>query len=53
MQYNCFLCYKKLEHKVIWFNKKADIRLIEKENREKVIISNKWNKIVKIFQNIN
>lgn len=39
--------------KLIWFNKKADIRLIEKENREKVIISNKWSKIVKIFQNIN
>jgi hypothetical protein len=34
---------------VIWFNKDVDIKLIPKEFRKKIIVSNQWNKIPKIF----
>ncbi len=38
--------------KVIWFNKDANIKLIEKKYRVKINITNKWNKIIKIFKNL-
>lgn len=39
--------------KVIWFNKDANIKLIEKKNRMKIVNTFKWDKIIKIFQKIN
>ena len=38
--------------KIIWFNKNVDIKLIDKKYRIKIIITNKWNKIIKIFHEI-
>ena len=36
--------------KVIWFNKNVDLKLIDKKYRSKIILTNKWNRIIKIFQ---
>ena len=36
--------------KVIWFNKNVDLKLIDKKYRNKIILTNKWNRIIKIFQ---
>ena len=38
---------------IIWFNKKVDIKLIEKQYRPKIVITNRWDRIVKIFHKIN
>ena len=35
--------------KVIWFNKNVDLKLIDKKYRSKIILTNKWNRIIKIF----
>ena len=39
--------------KIIWFNDNINLKLIEKNNRMKITTTNKWNKIIKIFQKIN
>jgi hypothetical protein len=39
--------------KIIWFNKDANLKLIEKKSRMKINITNEWNKIIKIFHKIN
>lgn len=38
--------------KVIWFNKDVNIKLIDKKYRIKINITNKWNRIIKIFHEI-
>ncbi len=38
--------------KIIWFNSDANIKLIEKKYRLKIIITSKWNKLVKVFNNL-
>ena len=39
--------------KVIWFNQDVDLKLISKKYRMKVVFSNKWAKLIKVFHKIN
>jgi len=39
--------------KIIWFNKDVNLKLIDKDSRNKIILTNKWNKMIKIFQNLS
>ena len=39
--------------KIIWFNKDANLKDIEKQFRRKIVITDKWNSMNKIFNKIN
>lgn len=39
--------------KIIWFNENFNLKLVDKNKRLKIITTNKWNKIIKIFHKIN
>ena len=39
--------------KLIWFNQDVDLKLIDKKYRMKVVVSNKWAKLIKVFHKIN
>ena len=46
------VCLKQIKM-IIWFNKKVDIKLIKKQYRPKIVITNRWDRIVKIFHKID